>query len=393
MNLKLIGAFTLAAVLAPAVASAEPVYTDTQPYQVSSQFPYVAYPSGYQMDDRYPWDTTSYTFDPYRTYSTSEQQTVIMQEAGLTSAVMTMDTSGAQVLEIDQGRIPESYIQTAPPPVEQSPVGDMGTWGEMGTADATFNKTYYRSEGFGNSLFGAKYVINAAVTATPATSGQAKKVEAFGEGKVLGTAFSYEKELVRARADIYGQQGGSNGGSAGLFAMGQQIWSANLSYTFGPAPIDWSRTFFSVSKTFVVGPVPITVKASLAGGVKFSLVGEIAPTVARLTVNSGGWSNVTASASVNIIVARFGVEGSLSLINVTLPAVGELFWPICSLDWTLRSNLNLNTLSGQLKLFAEIRLLFFKKKWSTTIASWSGITRNWQLLNINGTQELGICMY
>jgi hypothetical protein len=389
MNRTLVGAVAVLATLSvPMLSSAaDPHYTDSNVYQVEQKYPYIVYPSSHQMDDHYPWETTSYPFDPNIYYYWHEQQEIISQERSITGGVLRTDTDGVSILDISQGSIPESSQTNVSPMMEVRP----GTG--AAPTNATFVKNYHRSEGFGNSLFGASYVIDASITATPATADQAKRVDAYADGKVLATAFSYSKEIVRGRAQIQGQQGGANSGNAALFAMGQQIWSGNLYYEFSTTPINWSRTFFSASKTFMVGPVPITVKASISGGVKLTISGQIGPTVAKLSADPGGWASVTASASVNIIVAKFGVEGYLTLINVTLPSYGELFWPVCSLDWTLRSVLNLNTISGNLKLFAQINFLFFKKKWDVTIATWSGITRNWTLLNINGTQELGICMF
>lgn len=370
----------------PGLAVAEPEYTDSQVYVVEPQYPYVVYAAGYQMNNAYPWES-SYPWHPTVAYASSEQQLVIQDELEVTGGILSTDSSGS-LITVPQGNIPEAVRPNVPPPVEILPAVD-----SAGTPSPSYNKSYSRTESFGNSLFGGGYAINASITATDGTLTSAKTVEAYAEGKVTGTAFSYQKELVRGRADIRGQQGGANSGTAALYAMGQQIWSANLSYTFSPTPINWSRTFFNVSKTFMVGPVPITVKASLAGGVKLNVLGEITPTVARLTATPGGWSNVTASASVNIIIASFGVEGSLTLINATMPSVGELFWPLCTINWTLKSDLSLNTLGGTLSLYAKINFLFFSKKWTVTIAKWNGLTYNWSLLNVNGTKELGICTY
>ncbi|HEX8539589.1 MAG TPA: hypothetical protein VF664_19140, partial [Cystobacter sp.] len=285
-------------------------------------------------------------------------------------------------LSVDQGLIPEANQHMVPGPLEFLP------WTNP---NQTFNKTYTRIERFGNSVFGAGYSLNATVTAETATTNREKKVDAVAEGKVFGTAFSYEQELVLGRANISGQQGGDNSGTAALYAVGQQIWSTNLYATYSPTPINWSRTFFSATKRFMVGPVPISVKASLAGGVKLAVTGQIGPTVAKLSAIPGGWANVNASAAVDVIILAFGLEGALSLVNATLPSSGEVFWPLCTLDWKLKSNLELNTLAGTLKLYAKLKILFIKKTWWVTIASWSGITRNWSLIDLGGSQPLGIC--
>ncbi|MDY7230329.1 hypothetical protein [Hyalangium rubrum] len=377
----------MAAVLVPGLAlAAEPHFPDPQPYQVEVQYPYVAYPTSYQLNDNYAWES-SYPFNPGLYYHPYEQQLIVQDELDVTGGILSTDPTGMPLVSIIQGNIPEAVIQNVPPTVEHFPAADPQF------QSPSYNKSYSRTQSFGNNIFGGGYAIDAAITATDGSLSEAKRVEAFAEGKVFGTAFNTQKELVRGRVEIRGQQGGANSGTAALYAVGQQIWSTNLSYTFAPAPINWSRTFLSASKTFMVGPVPINVKASLAGGVKLTVLGEVTPTVARLTATPGGWSNVTASASVSIIIASFGVEGSLTLINATMPSTGELFWPLCTINWKLKSNLALNTLSGTLSLYAKIKFLFFSKKWSVTIAQWNGLNYNWTLVDVNGTKDLGMCNY
>ena len=339
------------------------------------------------MDNNYAWETKTYAFNPNASYSATQQQAIIQNEKSLTGGTLTTDPSG-QNLAINQGSIPEATQQNVPAPVEHMPDSDQAQ-----TSGSSYNKSYSRAESFGNSMFGAGYSLEASITSTDATRTTAKQVDAFAEGKVVGTVFSTQKEIVRGRAVIHGQEGGSNTGSAAVFAMGQQIWSTNLNYSFSVTPINWSRTFFSVSKYFMVGPVPINVTASLSGGVKITVSGEISPTVARLNVTPGGWANANASASVSIVVASFGVQGSLVIINVTLPASGELFWPFCSINWKLKTDLGLNTLAGNLDLFAKINFIFFSKTWTVNIARWNGLTYNWNLLNINGSKDLGICSF
>ncbi|WP_233262290.1 hypothetical protein [Vitiosangium sp. GDMCC 1.1324] len=371
------------AVVVPGLAAAQS-FVDTTPYVVQPQkYPYNAYAPGYLLNDHYAWESTVAPFNPDGAYSVGQQNAIIQDELSRSGGTLSFDPSDySHNITIEQPTIPEATQHMVPAPTEILP------WT---TPFGTFNKTYSRVERFGNNIFGAGYAVNATITAETATPTQDKRVDAMAEGKIVGTAFNYEKELVRGRAQVSGQQGGANSGTAALYALGQEIWSTNLYATYEPAPINWSRTFFSASKSFMVGPVPITVKASLAGGVKLAVKGIVGPTVARLTATPGGWSNVTASASVDVIILAFGLEGALSLINASLPSVGELFWPVCTLDWTLKSNLDLNTLSGTLKLFARIKFLFFKKTWWVTIAEWSGITRNWSLLNLTGSQPLGIC--
>lgn len=388
MILKLLKTTAVLALVAVPAISAAQEYTNTQVYQVSPKYPYLVYPASYELNNHYSWDTTSYYFDPNLYYFQYEQQQIIANEVQVTGGALSTDTDGSSLITVNQGSIPEATQTNVPATVESLPGGS-----GIVTQGTNYIKSYYRSQDFGNSLFGAGYVIDANITSTEATATTRKRVDAYADGKVNATAFSYTKEIVRGRAEVHGQEGGANSGTAALYAMGSQIWSANLYYTFTTTPINWSRTFFSVNKTFMVGPVPINVKASLSGGVKMTVSGEVGPTVAKLSATAGGWSNVTASASVSIIIASFGVEGNLTLINASMPAYGELFWPYCTINWTLKSTLSLNTLSGNLSLFAKIKFLFFSKTWRVTIATWSGLTYNWTLVDLNGTKDLGICMF
>jgi hypothetical protein len=383
MYKSVLRAVALVALSVPGLVAAQ-TYIDPNPYVVQpGKYPFAVYPSSYLMNDHVAWESQVAPFNPNGSYTVGQEYAVIQDETNRTGGQLQYDpTDYTHNISIQQATIPEAFQHMVPPPTEimpwTNPVG-------------TFNKTYVRTEKFGNSIFGAGYSLNAVVTAETATQSAEKKVQAVAEGKVFGTAFSTEQELVRGRANVTGQQGGANSGTAALYLLGQEIWSSSLYATYSPPPINWSRTFFNASKTFMIGPVPVTVKASLAGGVKLTVFGQIGPTVAKLSATPGGWSNVTASASVDVIILAIGVEGSLVLINATLPSSGELFWPVCTLDWTLKSNLDLNTLSGTLKAFAKVRILFFKKTWWVTIASWPGITRNWSLLNLTDSQPLGIC--
>lgn len=374
----------LMTVAVPTLAAAQDYSDPTGTYVVEpSKYPSTTFPSGYDLNNTVSWDTGIMPFNPSQAYTTTQQDTVVNEESRILNAPVYFDFSdGLRDVDYLQKVIPEATQQSVPLPTQTQPTTD--------TAQV-FNKSYTRTEKFGNNIFGGGYSINAYINATTASSAGPKKVEALGEGYVYGQAFNVEKEIVRARAYINGQQGGSNSGTAALYAMGQQLWSANLYTTFAPTPINWSRTFFSVSKTFMIGPVPITVKASLSGGVRLTVTGEVGPTVARLTANPGAFANVTASAAVNIVIASFGVSCDLRLVNANLPSIGELFWPFCTLDWKLKSDLQLNYLAGTLQGYVKVKILFFKKTWKVTIASWSGFTKNFNLLNLFGSQNLGLC--
>lgn len=382
-------ALAILALTASTFASAQD-YQDTTPYVVDpAKYPYTLYPSNTQLDNKTPWETPVLPFNPSSTYTPPEQDAVVQGESELLNAPVYIDINdGMRQLQYDQKTILEATTQDVPPPTETVPTQDLSGLrsAQLGAAlTGPVTKSYQRTELFGNTLFGAGYNVNAAITATPATSTTAKKQEALAEGRVYGTVFSIQKELVRGRATVCGQQGGCNSGNAALYAMSAMVWSTPLSGTFAPTPINWSRSFFSVSKTFVVGPVPLTVKAALTGGVTMRVNGQVNPLVAALTGAAGGFANVVASAAVNVAIASFGVTGTLRLINATVEALASLDWSLCMASWKLKSTLNMNALAGTLTGFVNIRLLFFKKTWNVTIANWPGIVRNLVLNNASGS--------
>jgi hypothetical protein len=370
----------------PGIAAAQE-YSDPNAYVVDPvNEPARSYAQSQMLDDNTPWKTTVAPFYPqYYGYDPATQDTVVNDEHRITGGEQFYDMfTGERMLDFLQARIPEATSSNTGSPTEVQPTNDTPT---------VFQKTYNKTERFGNtSIVSAGYQLDASITSTTATSTAAKKVEALGEGKAFGTVFGFEKEIVRGRAYVSGQQGGSNSGNAALFLMGSQVWGTSLYATFNPAPISWNRTFFSANKTFWVGPVPVNVKLNVSGGASLTVNGEIGPTVARLNVQPAAYANLTGSASASVIVAGVGVDVSMKLLDLKLPSYGELFWPYCTLDWKLQSNLVLtNTLGGKVSAWAKVSLIFFKKTWRVTIAEWTGINRNWTLLNIYGSKVLGLC--
>gem|GEM_PF-4589900 len=258
------------------------------------------------------------------------------------------------------------------------------------TGGQPFSKTFHKSEGFGNNTFGAGYVVDVSLNGIPASASAGAKLDAVAEGKVWAKAFSStEREVVRARASGSAQQNAFATAKVNVYVMGSQVYSKDLtSGTLVDEPL-FNRTFFSASKTFTILFIPVTVTASLNGNAGIKVDGSVNTTVVKLVATPKGSVYASASAAVNVIVASIGVEGNLTLINASLPTTGQLVSTSCStLDWNLKSDFNINTLSGNLKAFVKIKLLFIKKKASLTIAQWSGSTKNWNLVNTTSTVPL-----
>ncbi|WP_021781242.1 hypothetical protein [Myxococcus hansupus] len=258
------------------------------------------------------------------------------------------------------------------------------------TGGQPFSKTFHKSEGFGNNTFGAGYVIDVSLNGIPATPSAGAKLDAVAEGKIWAKAFSAnQREVVRARAAGSAQQNAFASAKVNVYVMGSQVYSKDLlSGTLVDETL-FNRTFFSASKTFTILFIPVTVTAALNGNAGIKVDGSVDTTVVKLVATPKGSIYASASAAVNVFVASIGVEGSLTLITASLPTTGQLVSTSCnSLDWNLKSDFNINTLSGNLKAFVKIKLFFIKKKASLTIAKWSGSTKNWNLINTTSTVPL-----
>lgn len=345
----------------------------------------IAYEREIVMDDG-----SSVYGDPYTVVQINNEMNQALYQDCIGVCTTGME-SGDPDLHVfnDEGQTPDADLATEPPGVQVDP-------NASSPGDQPFSKAFHKDDSFGNSTFGAGYVIDASLNGLPATASAGAKLDAVAEGKVWGKVFgSGQTELLRARASGTAQQNAFVGANVKVYVMGAQIYSKDLlSGTLYEDQL-FNRTFKSASKSFPIMFVPVTVTASLNGNAGIKVTGSLAPTVAKLIATPKGNVYVAASAAVGISVASLGVEGSLTLIGASLPVTAQLVSTGCStMDWNLKSDFTVNTLSGKLKAFIKIKLLFIKKKFSLTIAKWSGVTKSWTLYNATSSVPLNFtCSY
>jgi hypothetical protein len=133
----------------------------------------------------------------------------------------------------------------------------------------------------------------------------------------------------------------------------------------------------------------IAVSGNIRGSGGTTLQGTLSVAGPRLIFTPHTELIATGSASVGFIfnIVRIGIEGQVTLVKLSAPIRFTLAATDCShLDFGVDTNLVLNTLSGKIKLFLKIKLLFISKKKSVTIASWAGQTRSSNVWNITGSQ-------
>ncbi len=217
----------------------------------------------------------------------------------------------------------------------------------------------------------------------------------------------------------------------GLSTFGVRLWGDSRTVEEYHWSGDWSVSKELRKGTLIwAGCIPVNLEIRFAGSsgvtVDVDIIGVNAPLnpdeesesfligkvgassrigLAQLAVTPYGNMTVVAAASVSAVVARVGVAGALTLLNMRVPATGRLWWGVTQLApvqlgmgaWA-DLKVSLSVMAGRIYLFAEryeidycskrINLGFYKKTvsypcgaswdtfWDYTIASWSGWTWN-----------------
>lgn len=254
----------------------------------------------------------------------------------------------------------------------------------------SFTKAFHKDGSFGNGTFASGYALDASMTAYSSTSSSGAMLQAVGEGKLWARAFGYTQEVVRGKATGTAQQGVGVGAKIEVYALGQQIYLKNIGTpgSISDAPL-FNRTFFDVQKTFPVMGYPVKVTAKLTGNAGISVVGTLVESGVKVTATPKGGVYATASAGVDFVIVSLAVVGNLTLIEAQLPAELQLVASSCStLDWKLKADFTIKSLSGNLKIELKIKLWIIKIKGSVTIAKWSGFTSTVNLFNATSQNPL-----
>ena len=235
--------------------------------------------------------------------------------------------------------------------------------------------------------FGAGYDAITSMSATKAT------LEATGKGELKGYAILFGKKVTLA--DIWANGQLSNQSvSADINVIGIDLWS----YSAAGVPLwsaskDASYTFINQSKTFMVGPVPVTVAGSVVG--TLGLAGQIGFQGHTLTASAGPYLDVSANASAALgggfgpFKLEAGVEGTLILFDAGITNTATVTPGASSLAYSATSSMGLTEISGSLDLFVTgtLNLVFAKyhKKWTYGIVKFTAAQQNVSFLNYNGT--------
>ncbi|MBL9003655.1 MAG: hypothetical protein JNJ46_05375 [Myxococcales bacterium] len=252
-----------------------------------------------------------------------------------------------------------------------------------GTPAAEIRKAWSKSDSFGDEDFGAAYAVKASLV------GKRDGLEVAGDLTADANLFGDTKNIVKADASAKAAVlGASVSENVDVFVLGKNIFhhsrstgtssGSGVKLNFAKS---WDVSFFSASKRFWVGPIPVKVKANAAGSAGITFDSDLGILAVDATLRPSAKAFVTATAGVDAWVAEAGVEGRLTLIEASVPTVGSLHLTTApGVQYKLDSDLALNYLSGRLNVFAKA----LGKKYERKIADWSGTTRTFALGHESG---------
>lgn len=256
-----------------------------------------------------------------------------------------------------------------------------------GTPVAELNKTWSKGDSFGDENFGGAYSVSA--TLTGKRDGLAVKGDLNAEASLFGNTQNIVKVDVAAQAAVVGRSASEN---IDVFVVGKNIFHhARSSGTSDGSGITLSLaknfdvSFFDASKRFWVGPIPIRVRAKASGSAGFNFNSSIGVFAVHADLRPSAKAIATASASIDAGVGEAGVDGSLNLVDATVPTTGSLDLNTSGISYEVASDLALNYLSGRINVWGK---LIFGKRHEKKIADWSGTTKNIALAHESGCIKL-----
>jgi hypothetical protein len=339
-------------------------------------------------DDAVDWANKTVAFDKDRIYTPQEQETVIEAERRLLNATRAtvpdgpshdIQQLGVTVTPGPEAATPEDWAGFGEPSTE--PQGNAG----VAPAGARNHWDIISRDSQGNRRFGASYSSDISIHANP------RNGELFTKRTVEFDTSIFHRPRQIARFvlnSVMNCNSPSNTAQASmdLLVLGQQ--RRRDAWGLGRFPLDYPpgnngrqrvhdsfRDYFRASARFMVGPIPMSVRVAVRGRVTLDMAGNLDCGGMSLDAEPAAHLFVNTSASVNLRIIRFGVQGELSLITAALPASTAIAWEPTSLcaNWHAQVSRQYRTLDGNITLFTIVRFLFFQQRYDLNIASWRGI--------------------
>jgi|GEM_PF-7024973 len=204
----------------------------------------------------------------------------------------------------------------------------------------------------------AQFALNSNLcVAAQNSSNLVNEVKASGEAE--GYLLDKRIPLLRSEAATRSSSGQNLELNAGVFVVGQKIWSPSLNVRTASYQQSFNLPALDMEFPYSVqlGPIGVKVSAGVRGsaGVDFQASAELAQLQARMTprLDTSGY----ASADINLWLARVGAEGALLFArgDVKLGASTQLVirQNAAMLTGSIQGLYDVKALDGQLKVYAD----------------------------------------
>jgi hypothetical protein len=248
-----------------------------------------------------------------------------------------------------------------------------GAWSYANT------KAVYR----GTSMFAGGYETNLTMSASK------PPVEAVVNAKLTGSATLFGIPVTLARIEANGKLSTQTVNIV-VNALGSDLYTYGLAgagYTGGKS---YTQTFFSQSKSFTIGPVPVTVAGSVSGTFGYSDTLAFQGGKLSLTAGPSLGANATMSVALGGGVKGFsltaGIEGSMTLFSAAVTDTVSMTPTLTGLTYAANGTATATELSGTINLFVRLKALFYKKSYNHQLASFTAAQQVIPFLTYSGTQ-------
>jgi hypothetical protein len=287
----------------------------------------------------------------------------------------------------------------SPKPGEQHPIAALVNATTIYPALSVPGTALIKSAGksAGNSKWGMRwYAMSAASGEHHSPTNGVVRADVGAEFEV--TLFGHTKSVFETQLTAISRTWGTNSASVDAYVLGAQVLDSSESNATN-ADASWSKsiskTFFSYSHTWTLGPIPVVVKVGVGGGVGVSAHAEAPEN--RATVSFGpsahldGVLSVGVGVDLGLIEASAGIEGHVRFIEAGLTFENEVKRSVVALGSTkysydMSADLELEALAGHLDLYALWDGIWLNKKWTKKILDWDGITVDKTLWSAQGQQ-------
>ncbi len=225
-------------------------------------------------------------------------------------------------------------------------------------------------------------------------------ITALAHGEAKAHAWSWSYSLAEAKATSYVQT--ENGTKYRYFEAYVKVLGNNV---FTPIKeriacgvqrtgnlYQTTITFFSLTKTFMVGPIPIQLGLSASGSI--SIPWKIVATACDVPISASAnvsitptvWASASATAAVTIFIARGGVGVNADFLKTSLEAKASATYHITNgFHGNLGLNITVQPLAVRIFLWYQLRKWngSWKSRNEWTIWNWSAGTQTWPIWNTN----------